>query len=339
MTSYSCVKRFEPLLIINHVIITLGEKMNVLVTREKLFTIRDIEVLNDNEINIVFGDVDQYINNQSNYGDIDFLVCGMDITNYNLDSFKKLKCIHLISSGYDYVDLKELRNRNIMLCNAVGVYSVPISEWVIATILMQYKKLLYFYDNLKSKQWKNDYGLKELTNQKVLLFGTGSIGIEIAKKLRHFVSVVDGVNSTGREMESFDRSFTLKQARANLSEYDIIVFCLPSNEHTRGYVNNEFLKKLKKGALLINVGRGDLIIEDDLIDYAKKHNCNNFILDVVSEEPLANNSELWELTNVFISPHNSFASSENSTRLSNLLTSNIIKFSKDEPLDNIVLSK
>lgn len=313
--------------------------MNVLVTRQKLFTNKDIEVLNDNEINIFFSEVEQNTDNSSTYDDIDFLVCGMDIVNYNLNSFKNLKCIQLISSGYDYVDIKQLHSRKIILCNAAGIYSIPIAEWVIAIVLMQYKKLFYFYDNFKNRQWKNDYELNELTTQKVLLFGTGSIGEEIAKRLKQFVLVLDGVNSNGREVTLFDNSYTLKQARSSSSEYDILIFCLPSNEDTKGYVNYEFLNKLKKGALFINVGRGDLIIEMDLIDYAKKNNSNQFTLDVVSSEPLSNESELWNLPNVFISPHNSFASVDNSTRLSHLLTSNIIRFNKDELLDNVVLNK
>jgi phosphoglycerate dehydrogenase-like enzyme len=339
MASHLRAKRFEPLLINNHVIITLGEIMNVLVTQQKLLTKKDIEVLNDNEVNIFFGDIERNMNNPSIYDDVDFLVCGMEIINYNLDSFKNLKCIQLISSGYDYVDVKQLHDRNIMLCNAAGVYSIPIAEWVIATILMQYKKLLYFYDNFKNRQWINEYKLKELTTQKVLLFGTGSIGEEIAKRLKHFVLVLDGVNSTGKKVKLFDNSYTLMQAKSHLSEYDIIIFCLPSNEYTKGFVNVEFLNKLKNGALFINVGRGDLIIEVDLLDYAKEHNNNKFILDVVSNEPLSNESELWELSNVFISPHNSFASVDNSTRLSRLLTSNIIRFNKNESLNNVVLNK
>ena len=194
----------------------------------------------------------------------------------------------------------------------------------------------FFYENQKTKSWKKNFDLVELNGKNICIFGTGSIGQEIAKRLKAFGCQVSGVNSNGRAVTGFDNYYDMKSILVDVSNFDIIIFALPSNEKTRQYVDKSFLNKLNSSALVINVGRGDLVVEEDLVQYLINNLNSLFILDVFEVEPLDLKSKLWELENLIVSPHNSFASSRNDQRLQDLVTKNIEAFTSKGTFINVI---
>jgi phosphoglycerate dehydrogenase-like enzyme len=266
------------------------------------------------------------------------IIVGMPLSDYlTLDTFPNLKMIQLPSAGYDRVPLHQLRSKNIILANASGVYSVPIAEWVIGKLLEIIKLSKYYYQNQSKGIWKKNFSMVELAGRKALVFGTGSIGQEVAKRLNAFDVVVDGVNSNGRDITHFNNCFDMKKGKEMSKEYDILIFTLPNNEETAGLVNSSFLCGLKHDAILINIGRGTLINEDDLIDSLKKGKFMGVALDVMNVEPLPQTSELWSLANVIISPHSSFISEKIDQRRIDLITSNIIAFLENKEIKNRII--
>jgi phosphoglycerate dehydrogenase-like enzyme len=255
----------------------------------------------------------------------------------NIDSLPNLKFIQLPSAGYDRVPLEELRRRNIMLANASGVYSIPIAEWVIGKLLEIVKHSKYYYQNQSELIWKKNYNMTELPNRRALIFGTGSIGQEIAKRLQAFDVIVDGVNSNGRRIIHFDECYDMKQGKIKSKEYDILIFSLPNNSETAGLVNANFLKDLKQDVILINIGRGTLINEEDLMCSLKQGKFMGVALDVMATEPLPSTSELWTHPKVIISPHCSFISDQIDQRRVDLITTNIISFFNNEEIKNKII--
>ena len=266
------------------------------------------------------------------------MIVGTPSPNYlNLESLPKLRMIQLPSAGYDRVPLQQLKSRNITLANASGVYSIPIAEWVIAKLLEIIKQSKYYYQNQSQNIWKKNYNMIELPNRKALIFGTGSIGQEIAKRLNAFDVIVDGVNSNGRDITHFHDCFDMKNGKEITRNYDILIFSLPNNEETAGLVNAEFLKQLKQDAILINIGRGTLINEEDLIESLKQGKFMGVALDVMSVEPLPPTNELWVHPKVIISPHSSFISDKIDQRRVDLISSNILAFYQGKPIKNKII--
>jgi phosphoglycerate dehydrogenase-like enzyme len=255
----------------------------------------------------------------------------------DLTSFPNLKLIQLPSAGYDKIPLQQLKNRNITLANASGVYSIPIAEWVIAKLLEIIKQSKYYYQNQTRIIWKKNYNMIELPDRKALIFGTGSIGQEIAKRLNAFDVIVDGVNSNGRDITHFRQCYNIEQGKEKSKNYDILIFSLPNNEETSGLVNANYLKDLKQDSILINIGRGTLINEEDLIVSLKQGKFMGVALDVMSIEPLPATSELWVHPKVIISPHSSFVSDKIDQRRVDLITSNIIAFYQNKEIKNKII--
>ncbi|MDO9593267.1 MAG: NAD(P)-dependent oxidoreductase, partial [Erysipelotrichaceae bacterium] len=131
--------------------------------------------------------------------------------------------------------------------------------------------------------------------------------------------------------------FDMKSGKEMSKKYDILIFSLPNNEETFGLVNSDFLNNLKHDAVLINIGRGTLIKEDDLIESLKQGKFMGVALDVMNVEPLPQTSELWTLDNVIISPHSSFISEKIDQRRVDLITSNIILFSQNKEIKNRII--
>lgn len=255
----------------------------------------------------------------------------------NLDIFPNLKMIQLPSAGYDQIPIHDLKKRNIILSNASGVYSIPISEWVIGKVLEIIKQSKFYHQNQQQSIWKKNNRMLELPNCKALVFGTGSIGQEIAKRLNAFDVIVDGVNSNGRDIIHFHQCYDMENGKVQAYKYDILIFSLPNNEETAGLVNEKFINTLKDDAILINVGRGTLINEQDLINALKNDKFLGVALDVMQTEPLPAKSELWNHPKVLITPHSSFISDGINQRRVDLITTNILAFHHQKEIKNRII--
>ena len=177
-----------------------------------------------------------------------------------------------------------------------------------------------------------------ITNMtKALVFGTGSIGQEIAKRLNAFDVIVDGVNSNGRDIIHFRQCFNLEKGKKEANNYDILIFSMPNNQDTAGLVDEEFINTLKDTAILINVGRGTLINERDLIEALNKDKFTGVALDVMQTEPLPAESELWTHPKVYITPHSSFISDGINKRRIDLILSNILAFYQHKEIINRII--
>ncbi len=255
----------------------------------------------------------------------------------NIEKYKNLKWIQIFSAGFNTIDLDYLRENNIVLTNAKDVYNKPIAEDVITKILTFNRNVNKYYENMKTSLWKRYNNEYELTSSTVGIIGVGSIGLEIAKRLKGFETKIIGYRRKPNKEEYFDEIFTGEEGLNKLlKESDYVVIALPLNKETYGMINLEKLKLMKKESLLINIARGEIVNQDDLI-YALENNLiRGAALDVLVSEPLPIDNKLWKMDNVFITPHNSFSSPYTINRLVDLLINNIKRFVNDEKLLNIV---
>jgi phosphoglycerate dehydrogenase-like enzyme len=271
------------------------------------------------------------------YTEIEIIVGVTPTQTLDLAQFPNLKLIQLPSAGYDQIPTDEIKKRNVILANASGVYSIPISEWVIGKILEIIKQTKFYLQNQEKLIWKKNNQMIELPDRKALIFGTGSIGQEIAKRLKAFDVIVDGVNSNGRDIIHFRQCFSLDEGKQEAGHYDILIFSMPNNQDTAGLVDEKFIKTLKDTTILINVGRGTLINEKDLISALNKGKFAGVALDVMQKEPLPTDSELWTHPKVYITPHSSFISDGINKRRVDLITANILAYYHHKEIKNRII--
>ena len=261
--------------------------------------------------------------------EIEAIVCNGFFLYHDIKKFKNLKCIQLTSAGLDRVPLEYIKENKLALYNAKGVYSIPMAEWTILKILEIYKNSKYFYEKQKEHLWEKNRELFELAGKKAVIIGAGSIGKEIAKRLKAFevnISAVDLYKTT----ESYiDKYYPLEKMNEALTKSDIIILTLPLNEKTQHMINKENIKLMKENSILINISRGGIIKEEDLISEIKKNKFLGVILDVFEKEPLDENSELWDFNNVIVTPHNSFVSEGNNKRMFRVIKENLANWKKE----------
>ena len=256
---------------------------------------------------------------------VEGVVCNGLFLYHDIRAFKKLKYIQLTSAGLDRAPLDYIKQNDITLNNARGVYSVPMAEFAVCLVLQLYKQAEFFRDNQKAHSWEKHRGLRELCGKNVLILGCGSVGVECAKRFSAFGCEVFGVDVVSFENRYFKRIFEIDMLNEVIPSADVIVLTLPLTEKTEGLVDSEFLNSLKQGCTIVNISRGKIIDASALVDSLKNKDLYA-ALDVFDEEPLSHDSPLWDMKNVIVTPHNSFVGEGNGKRLTDLIIGNLENF-------------
>ena len=241
---------------------------------------------------------------------VEGVICNGLFLYHPITSFPNLRYIQLTSAGYDRVDMDEVARRKIEIHNARGVYSTPMAEFAVAGVLFLFKRLDEFREQQERHEWKKIREIRELAGKRVVIVGCGDVGRECAKRFKAFDCQVVGVNRTVKDIEWFDRVESLESLDNELETADVVIVTIALTESTRGLVK---ARKMRPDSVLVNISRSGTV---DLTD-AK---CQ-MILDVFDEEPLDENSTLWDIAT--ITPHNSFIGEGNNDRLSSVVLENL----------------
>lgn len=262
--------------------------------------------------------------------DIEVVVCNGLFLYTPIEKFKSLKFIQLTSAGLDRVPLDYINEHNIKIANARGVYSAPMAEFALAGVLQLYKQSRFFYENQKAHKWDKHRGLLELTSKNVLIVGAGSIGSEVAKRFKAFDANVIGVDLFPNDNPNFTKVLPLDELDNQLKSADVVVLTLPLTSDNAGFFDADKFNTMKNNAVFVNIARGKLVNENDLIESLEQSKIAGAVLDVFEEEPLAEDSKLWDFENVILTPHNSFVGDMNNNRMFN-----IINVSLDDLIEGI----
>ena len=230
------------------------------------------------------------------------VVFGNPSQNKIIRAGEKLKWVQLLTSGTDRYNTDF--PKNVILTNSTGVFGESISQHVMACILSLYRRLPEDHCLQKQHRWQISGFGRSLKGKNVLILGAGDIGCSTAALLRPFGTYNTGIKRRVKDLpDCFDELHTMESLDALLPKADIIVCCLPSTEKTRNLLNKERFGIMKEGALIVNVGRGDLIDTDALSGALQSGKLSGAALDVTSPEPLPEDSPLWDMDNVIITPH------------------------------------
>lgn len=258
--------------------------------------------------------------------EVDAVVCNGLFLSHDIVDFTRLKYIQLTSAGLDRVPMDYVKAHGIEICNARGVYSVPMAEWVLFRLLEHYKHAVHFNAAQKANEWLKDRNLEEINDKRCCIVGAGNVGCEVAKRLSAMGCNVIGYDLYPNERQEFDEVKHINKFMSDLHGYDIVILTAPHTPETHHLLNAGTLSQLKSNAVLVNIARGGLIDEDALIKMLQQRQDLFAILDVFEKEPLPQNSPLWNLPNVALSPHNSFVSNGNNKRMFQVIESNLRKW-------------
>lgn len=254
----------------------------------------------------------------------DAVICNGLFLHNDIAEFKKLKMVQSTSAGMDRLPIEYMEKHHIMYYNAKGVYSIPMAEWAVMSILEICKNAHGFFRKRQEHTWEKDRSLLELTGKKVCIIGYGDVGHETAKRLAAFGTEITAVNRSRVEEDSvISRWLPLDRLDEALPEADIVILCIALTEETRGLLNVDRMRLMKQEGILVNVARGALIDEKALTSCLKEGKLRGTALDVFETEPLSAESELWEIPGVIISPHNSFVGDHVRERMFDLICENL----------------
>ncbi|SDJ26678.1 NAD(P)-dependent oxidoreductase [Salimicrobium halophilum] len=262
--------------------------------------------------------------------EVEVVVCNGLFLYHDISLFTNLSAIHLTSAGTDRVPVDYIQEKGIQLYRAEGVYSIPMAEWVILKLLEIYKNSHRFYYNQMNRKWEKERGLLELPGKRAAIIGYGSVGKEVAKRLRGFGLHITGLgrraHCTNEELDEYHR---IDQLENVLAKSDIAILTLPLSNETRHLFDEDKLSMMKERSVLINVSRGGIIDEKALAQALREGRFLGVALDVFEQEPLPEESPLWDMDEVLVTPHNSFVSDRTQQRLFDLIETNLTTLSKN----------
>ena len=261
-----------------------------------------------------------------------------ELTERNLCSLPFLQLAHSARAGYDAADTAFLRERGIALCCARGIYSVPIAEDIVCKILT-YTTNTWLYNHQKLFcEYRSTADRRCLPSMTVGFLGTGSIAQEAAARLRPFGCKVLGYKRTPVDaVPGFDEVFYGEYGLfAVLTRSDIVVVALDLNPGTRHLLDASRIAQMKPGSALINIARGAVVDEAALIAALRSGHLRYAGLDVFEVEPLPQDSPLWAMPQVTVTPHASGRCAENHEALARMVVDNLHRLQNGQPLVNRV---
>ena len=229
---------------------------------------------------------------------------------------------------------------HITLTNASGAFGRIISEYTMGMILSMYKRLPQYYVNQKRKVWADLGYEKSLLHKRVVILGTGNVGSTIAQKLHAFGTYNIGINRSGKSVEHFDEIHPMDDLDTLLPTADIVIGALPKTAKTKGLFDYRRMQLIQKDALLVNVGRGTMIVTKDLEKLLEEGHFYGVILDVMDPEPLPESSSLWTCDRVLLTPHISGIGFDHEpvteAFIWDICRENLRRYRANEPLNHVV---
>jgi phosphoglycerate dehydrogenase-like enzyme len=254
-----------------------------------------------------------------------------------ISDYPKLKWIQFLMAGYDGIDLDSFRRRNIDFCNAQDIFSKSIAEDVFAKIFYFNRNIKYYIESKNEKIWEPIREEPEIAKSTVLILGVGSIGKELAKRFKAFEAYIIGYRSRDIMEDNFDEIITSEEdLNMAIQRADYVILALPLTDMTTYMFNKDKLSMMKSTALLINVARGKVIKQSDLVKSLINKDIRGAGLDVFDPEPLAESSPLWDLENVYITPHNASSSPYMRDRLFDMIVMNLSLYLSGKPVKYIL---
>jgi phosphoglycerate dehydrogenase-like enzyme len=249
---------------------------------------------------------------------------------------RRPRWVHTASAGVDRLLCPELVASDTVLTNARGVFEQPIAEYVAGLVLAMAKDFPGTWELQRQRRWKHRETMR-LAGTRAVVVGSGPIGRAISRTLTALGVRVDLVGRTERTADpEVGRVHGSGALAGLLPSSDWVVCAAPLTEDTEGMFDAAAFARMKPTARFINVGRGPLVVQKDLVDALLRRTISGAALDVFETEPLAADSRLWDVPGLLVSPHMSGDTVGWRDALAEQFMDNFDRWAAGEPLFNVV---
>jgi phosphoglycerate dehydrogenase-like enzyme len=232
-----------------------------------------------------------------------FITYGEDLNEKDIEKASQLKWIMVMSAGLDQMPLTICEEKEILVTNARGVHKIPMAEFTLSCMLQHVKQVNALRNNEQKYFWNRKLPMSELCGKTLLIVGAGAIGGEIARLGKAFRMNTIGINRSGGKVDYVDELYKIGDLTVALPKADFIVSVLPSTKETKHLLKLADFEQMKRSAVFINIGRGDLVEEEVLLQVFEQKLIAHAYLDVFNQEPLSEGSPFWKMDEVTVSPH------------------------------------
>mgnify|MGYP000090619367 CR=1 FL=1 len=244
-----------------------------------------------------------------------------------------LEWVQSLSAGLDDPFFTKLAEKGIRLSNS-DAQAPAIAEYVVASVLQRYQGFDIRKQFQNDAKWQaNDF--KEIYNSNWLIIGLGNIGQLVADRVTAFGGNVTGVKRDPNRANDYPL-IGFDNINANLAQQDVVVLACALTADTRDLVDQAFLAQMKPDAIIVNIGRGDLVKEDELLIALDKDAIDFAVLDVFRTEPLPEKSRFWNHPKVLVTPHSSNRGLGTDSRGDSLFLANLDAYINNKVLKNEV---
>ena len=251
----------------------------------------------------------------------------------------RLRWIQSSAAGMDHCLVPAVVESPIVVTSASGVLADQVAEHTIALLTAWCRSLPTFFRAQQEKEFIRR-PTRDLTRSTVGIVGFGGVGRRLAELLRAFqVRILATDMFPVDKPEYVEALWPADRLLELVGQVDILVLSLPLNPATRGMIHAAVLRRLKPGALLVNVARGPLVVEADLVEALERGHLAGAVLDVTDPEPLPTTSKLWDLPGVIITPHVGGQGAWRINHMTDLFCRNLRRWREGLPLINYLVDK
>ncbi len=245
-----------------------------------------------------------------------------------IEKCPNLKMICVAFTGVDHVDMEYCRERGIMVCNCAGYSTVAVADLVFGLLISIYRNIIACDKVTREEGTKNGLVGFELEGKKFGVIGTGAIGMRVANIAKAFGCEVYAYSRTVKE----GNGINYVDLNTLLSTCDIVSLHVPLNDSTKGLINKDNIKLMKKNAVLINTARGPVVDSEALADALKSGKVAGAGVDVFEvEPPIPSSHILFGAPNLVVTPHVAFATKESMVKRAEIVFDNIDKYLEGKP--------
>ena len=247
-----------------------------------------------------------------------------------------LEWIQWSGAGVDGAMFDDLKNSDVVLTNARGIFDRPMAEYALGLMIAHAKKFWTAYAQQRESRWRHLYSTR-MEGQRVLIVGVGAIGRAMARLFKAFGLHVEGVGRTARETDAdFEKIHASDDLLTTLPGFDYVIMMAPFTPGTENMFSDAAFDAMNEHTLFINFGRGQQVDEPALIRALEGEKIAAAALDVVCNEPLPEDDPLWAAPNIIITPHSSGDYHTYLHDITGLFVENLTRFRAGEPLVNVV---
>jgi phosphoglycerate dehydrogenase-like enzyme len=250
-----------------------------------------------------------------------------------------LKWLQIHPAGAERPIYRELRARGVKVTTASGATAVTVSHSVLGALIAVNRRFPLLADAQRRHAWEPRLGERsprDLKGQCAVIVGLGPIGRNIARLLKALEMRTVGVRRSAEAVPNCDKVVAYADLPGVLPQADWLILCCPASQVTRGIANAGVFAALPKGAHFINVSRGEIAVEKDVIAALQSGHLAGAYLDVFEREPLDPASPLWDMPNVLISPHTASHSLGQNEAIFEIFLENLARFRAGQKLRNDV---